>query len=70
MIIDEDIYLEHFDSNGTMSQEVEVFLEHFGVKGMRWGVRNEAKKEASRQDHINRLKKYLMVQQRERNVRQ
>lgn len=24
-------------------QEVEVFLEHFGVKGMRWGVRNERK---------------------------
>ena len=25
-------------------QDVEEFLEHFGVKGMRWGIRNESKK--------------------------
>lgn len=25
-------------------QEVDVFLEHFGVKGMRWGHRNPAKR--------------------------
>lgn len=24
-----------------MSQDVDVFLEHFGVKGMKWGVRND-----------------------------
>ncbi len=39
-------------------QEVEEFLEHFGVKGMRWGVQNRSlRKEAGRQEHINRLKK-------------
>ncbi len=39
MIIDEDIYLEQ--DKRTTNQEVEVFLEHFGVKGMRWGVITE-----------------------------
>lgn len=42
MIIEEDIYLEH--SKETTDQEVEDFLEHFGVKGMRWGLRREANK--------------------------
>ncbi len=40
MIIDEDIYLEHYDNEEmtTTDEEVDAFLEHFGVKGMRWGV--------------------------------
>ncbi len=38
MIIDEDVYLEHFNTT-TIDQEVDAFLEHFGVKGMQWGVR-------------------------------
>ncbi len=42
MIIDEKGYLEHV--NETIDQEVEDFLEHFGVKGMRWGLRREANK--------------------------
>ncbi len=41
MIVDEDIYLEHFDYNVTIDQEVEEFLEHFGVMGMKWGVRRD-----------------------------
>ena len=30
-----------------MSQDVDVFLEHFGVKGMRWGVRRSSQNETS-----------------------
>ncbi len=41
MIIDEAVYLEHFNDT-TIDQEVDAFLEHFGVKGMQWGVRNNA----------------------------
>ncbi len=43
MVIDEDIYLEHFDDESSTDQELVVFLEHFGVKGMKWGIRNENK---------------------------
>ncbi len=40
MIIDEDIYLGHYDNEEmiTTDEEVDAFLEHYGVKGMRWGV--------------------------------
>jgi hypothetical protein len=41
MFIDEDIYLEHSDNNVIIDQDVDDFLEHYGVKGMKWGVRNE-----------------------------
>lgn len=46
-----------------MTPEVEAFLEHSGVKGMKWGVRkasntaNKIRKSRvkSRQDHLDRL---------------
>ncbi len=41
MIIAEDIYLKHFDDKTTTDQEVAIFLEHFGIKGMKWGIRND-----------------------------
>lgn len=28
-----------------MDQEVDIFLAHYGVKGMKWGVRNEKKRQ-------------------------
>ncbi len=43
MIIDEDIYLEHFNNEATINLEVDAFLEHYGVKGMKWGIRNDIK---------------------------
>ena len=30
-----------------MSQDVDAFLEHYGVKGMRWGVRRSSQNETS-----------------------
>jgi hypothetical protein len=42
MLIDEDRYLKNFD-NETTDQEVNEFLEHFGVMGMKWGIRNDRK---------------------------
>lgn len=37
------------------NQDVDVFLEHFGVKGMKWGIRRQAKKEAIKD--VGKLKK-------------
>jgi hypothetical protein len=28
----------------TIEEEVEDFLEHHGIRGMRWGVRNKKKR--------------------------
>ncbi len=43
MIVDKDIYLKHFDNETMTDQEVAIFLEHFGIKGMKWGIRNDRK---------------------------
>jgi hypothetical protein len=34
MFVDEEVYLDY---------EIDDFLEHYGVKGMHWGIRNEKK---------------------------
>lgn len=36
----------------TTETEVEEFLEHFGVKGMKWGVRNELNKAAKEEERL------------------
>jgi hypothetical protein len=41
VIINKDIYLQSLDDETTINQEVDIFLEHFGVKGMKWGIRND-----------------------------
>ena len=38
-----------------MIVDEEVYLEHWGVKGMRWGVRNRSNKMA--RNHLNRTAK-------------
>jgi hypothetical protein len=38
MIIDAEVYIDH---------EVEDFLDHHGVKGQKWGIRNDIKKVSS-----------------------
>ncbi len=63
MVIDENIYLEHLDDESSTDQEVVDFLEHFGVKGMRWGVlkdnrRNRAKKN---EDKVSEYQKQIDV---------
>ncbi len=55
MIIDEDIYLEH--ANETTDQEVDNFLKHFGMKGMRWGVRNQKRNASDTSSRNRKLKK-------------
>lgn len=39
-------YLEH---QGATDEEIDDFLEHFGVKGMQWGVRRAEKRAAKRE---------------------
>ncbi len=46
MKIDEDEFLEHVGDDKMTDQELYVFLEHYGVKGMQWGVRNEKRGES------------------------
>lgn len=49
MIIDEDVYLVHVHGRGTsFLNEGEHILEHFGVLGMKWGVRNDKKSRRER----------------------
>ncbi|MBA2727662.1 MAG: hypothetical protein H0U49_05765 [Parachlamydiaceae bacterium] len=64
MVIDEDVYLEHFNYT-TIDQEVDVFLEHFGVKGMQWGVRKNSnslvKSLSNRQTRIKDTKAATLV---------
>ncbi len=49
-------YLEHHNAlpAGPLPEDVE-FLEHWGVKGMRWGVRNDKERQARREQ---KAKKY------------
>lgn len=47
MILDEEVYLEY---------NVNAFLEHHGVKGMKWGIRHDPERKARRQAH--RVEKY------------
>ncbi len=44
-------------------QDVDAFLEHYGVKGMQWGVRNERSKEQiqRRDRRIKTVKKLLRL---------
>ncbi len=44
-------------------QDVDAFLEHYGVKGMQWGVRNERSKEQiqRRDRRIKTVKKVAAV---------
>ena len=54
MQIDEDIYLERVNTKRKTDQEVDAFLEHFGVKGMRWGIRNSSGKSGKERRAKNR----------------
>lgn len=44
MIIDEEVYLVH---------EIENFLDHHGVKGMHWGIRNDDKLKGRRAGEVD-----------------
>lgn len=55
MLLDKHVYLEHFDDETTTDQEVAYFLEHFGVKGMKWGIRND--KHGSRKEPMTAAQK-------------
>jgi len=46
---------ELLESRGATDTEINVYLEHFGVKGMHWGVRRAEKQAArSRNRELNR----------------
>lgn len=47
-----------------MAQDVDAFLEHYGVKDMRWGVR----KETSDSDRLAKIEKQLPKLAREKNL--
>ena len=47
-----------------MPKDVDAFLEHYGVKGMRWGVR----KETSDSDRLAKIEKQLPKLAREKNL--
>ncbi len=55
MIINEDIYLKQ--SKEKKNQEVDDLLKHFGMKGMRWGVRNQKRNASDTPSRNQKLKK-------------
>lgn len=51
--------------------DADVYLEHFGVKGMRWGVRNQRQKtgySGSKSGHAGSLKSGLSPKQKQKNL--
>ncbi len=67
MIIDEDVYLEHFNDT-TIDQEVDAFLKHFGVKGMQWGVRNKRSTSSSKKAPLTAKEKREKVRKRNERI--
>lgn len=43
-----------------------LYLKHYGVKGMKWGVRRASRKEAARQKAINRVRARMDITKKER----
>jgi hypothetical protein len=70
MIVDEDIYLEHFDDGTMIDQEVNEFLEHYGVLGMKWGVRNDKQSKANSSDRTKRKNRRKLNRQKYKKQRQ
>ncbi len=60
MIIDEDFYLEHADNKKITVQEVDEFLEHWGVKGMKWGIRNQKFNTSDNSSRNRKIKKFVI----------
>ncbi len=73
MIVDEDIYLENSDNETVINQEVDRFLEHYGILGMKWGVRNDQRsnKGSSKSTSKGKIKKRKLTakQKAKRNIR-
>lgn len=62
--------LSHSEMNAWAADDIEGFLAHYGVKGMRWGVRRtEAQLRRARQELDSAVKAYNKSPKRKKNIK-